>query len=77
MGPYMIHRRYTGDLIVFKCYNLFSSQTQWSILKYMKVALTYGLFYNFIVSLLIIKNNIISIIDEKFSEVITIEARNG
>ena len=61
MGPYMIHRRYTGDLIVFKCYNLFSSQAQWSILKYMKVALTHGLFYNFIVSLLIIKNNIISI----------------
>ena len=51
----------TGDLIVFKCYNLFSSQAQWSILKYMKVALTHGLFYNFIVSLLIIKNNIISI----------------
>ena len=50
----------TDDLIVFKCYNLFSSQAQWSILKYMKVALTHGLFYNFIVSLLIIKNNIIS-----------------
>ena len=50
----------TGDLIVFKCYNLFSSQAQWYILRYMKVALTHGLFYNFIVSLLIIKNVIIS-----------------
>ena len=45
-----------SDLIVFKCCNLFSSQAQWSIVKYMKVTLTYGLFYNFIVSLLIIKN---------------------
>ena len=54
-----------SDLIVFKCCNLFSSQAQWSIVKYMKVTLTYGLFYNFIVSQLIIKN-IISYWARKF-----------